>query len=311
VPKSSQFLEAGGRKIAISNAEKTLFPVAGFTKAHVIDYYARASEWLLPHLKNRPVTLKRYPDGVEAKHFYEKDAPSFTPEWVKTHPVPRRGGGNDINYILINDLPTLIWSANLANLELHPFLHRAPHLDRPTFVTLDLDPGEGAGILGCAEVAFLLRDALDGLGLQCFPKVSGSKGMQLSIPLNTPVTYAQTQPFARALAHVLESGHPKLVVSEMGKHLRKGKVFIDWSQNADFKTTVGVYSLRAERPHPFVSMPVRWTELESALKDRDSTRLDFAPAAALERLADLGDLYAPVLKLKQKLPREVAKRLHA
>jgi bifunctional non-homologous end joining protein LigD len=295
-------VEIDGRKVIITNPEKVLYPAARFTKAQVIDYYVRVSDWLLPHLKDRPVTLKRYPDGVGAAHFYEKDAPSFTPDWVRLFPVPRRGGGPDIRYVVIDDLSTLVWSANLANLEIHPFLHKAPRIDRPSFLTFDLDPGEGADLLRCAEVALFLRELFERIGLQAFPKISGSKGIQISLPLNTPVTYAATQPFARAVAQSLAREKPTLVVSEMAKELRKGKVFIDWSQNADFKTTVGVYSLRAKQPHPFVSMPVTWEELGRALHESSAAALSFTPDAALERLQQSGDLYAPVLALKQKLP---------
>ena len=172
-----QDVEIEGRKITVSNLEKVLYP-AGFTKGQVIDYYIRVSRFLLPHLKDRPVTLKRYPDGINAQHFYEKDAPKFTPAWVKTFPVPRRGGGTDIRYILINDLPTLVWCANLANLEVHPFLHHVPAIDSPTQVVFDLDPGEGVDVLACAEVAFLLKDVLERMKLKSFAKVSGSKGMK-------------------------------------------------------------------------------------------------------------------------------------
>lgn len=301
--RNTYTLDVGGREVTITNPDKVLYPEAGFTKGQVIDYYIRVSDWLLPHLKDRPVTMKRYPNGVAANHFYEKDAPSFTPDWIKTFPVPRRGGGKDIRYILINDLPTLVWSANLANLELHPFLHKAPHLDRPTLMVFDLDPGEGTDVLRCAEVAFYLRDLLEQAGLQCFPKVSGSKGMQVSVPLNRPASYEDTQAFSRATAQRLEREHAGFIVSEMPKELRKGKIFIDWSQNSDFKTTVGVYSLRAKRSHPFVSMPVTWDELRRALDRSDPERLYFSPEAALKRLPKTGDLYAPLLTLKQKLPK--------
>ncbi|HET8550175.1 MAG TPA: non-homologous end-joining DNA ligase [Bryobacteraceae bacterium] len=295
-------LKVGGRTITISNPDKLMYPVARVTKAQVIDYYARVSRWLLPHLKDRPVTLKRYPEGVSGEHFYEKDAPAWTPEWVRTHPVPRRAGGPDIRYIIIDDLPTLVWCANLANLEIHPSLHRAPALDTPTLMVFDLDPGEGADILTCARVAFLLRDVLERLKLKSFAKVSGSKGIQICVPLNTPITYEVTQPFARTVAELLAREHPQLIVSDMSRAVRKRRVFIDWSQNADHKTTAGVYSLRAKRQHPFVSAPVAWDELESAVAEKDSGTLYFNPEAALVRLAKIGDLFAPVLKLKQKLP---------
>src|SRR6266513_3257902 len=237
--------------IAVSNPQKILYRAGKFTKADVVDYYLGVARFLLPHFKDRPVKLKRYPDGVHGDAFYEKDAPGFTPEWVKTFPVPRREGGTDINYILINDVPTLTWAANMAALELHPFLHRVPRIERPTNIVFDLDPGEETNILQCAEVAFLLRDVLMKLRLKSFAKVSGSKGIQLYVPLNTAITYDATQPFARAIAEVLEKGHPDKIVADMAKNLRVGKVFIDWSQNADHKTTVGVYSLRAKRARPY------------------------------------------------------------
>jgi bifunctional non-homologous end joining protein LigD len=293
--------------VAISHPEKILYPAGKFTKADVVDYYRRVAKYLLPHFKNRPVTLKRYPNGIYGEAFYEKDAPGFTPPWVKTFPVPRREGGPDINYILINDVRTLTWAANIAALELHPFLHRVPQIDRPTHVVFDLDPGDEANILQCAEVAFLLRDVLAGLRLKAFVKVSGSKGIQVYVPLNTPTSYAATQPFARAIAQLLEKQHPRKVVSEMSKNLRVGKVFIDWSQNAGHKTTVGVYSLRAKRERPYVSMPVKWQELEKAFAKSDTAALDFSAKEALARLQRASDLFATVLTLKQKLPNEFAK----
>lgn len=295
-------LDVDGTKVPVTNLDKQLYPGAQFTKAQVIDYYIRVSKYLLPHLKNRPVTLKRYPDGVGAEHFYEKDAPSYRPSWVQTFPVPRRNGGPDIQYILINDLRTLVWCANLANLEIHPFLHRAPLIDQPDCVVFDLDPGEGADIVSCSEVALLLRDALLDAKLKSFPKVSGSKGIQLYVPLNAPVTYDTARAFAKRVAELLAQAQPGKITAEMPKHLRKRKVFIDWSQNSDFKTTVGVYSLRAKRSDPFVSMPVTWRELEQAVETGETVGLYFQPDAALARLEDMGDLYDPVLKLKQRLP---------
>lgn len=297
--------------VAVSNPDKTLYPAAGFTKTDVVDYYLGISRVLLPHLKGRPITLKRYPDGVGRGAFYEKNAPGFAPKWLKTTPVPRAGGGPDINYVLIEDRRTLVWCASMAALELHPFLHRAPDLERPTLVVFDLDPGEGADILTCATVAFLMKDVLDRLRLRAFPKVSGSKGIQLYIPLNTPTTYEVTQPFARTLAELLERRAPRLVVADMSKSKRAGKVLIDWSQNAAHKTTVAVYSLRGSRPRPFVSVPVAWDELARALKDKDRERLHFDPAAALRRVRALGDLYAPVITLKQTLPPEFTREIPA
>ncbi|HZQ53348.1 MAG TPA: non-homologous end-joining DNA ligase [Bryobacteraceae bacterium] len=291
-----QQLKIGEQSVAVSSLDKILYPEAGFTKAQVIDYYIRVSEYLLPHFQDRPVTLKRYPDGAGSQFFYEKDAPAFTPKWIKTFPVPRRAGGPDIHYILINDLATLVWCANAASLELHPFLHRVPEIQQPAFVVFDLDPGPGADIVTCAQVAFFLRDVLSRLRLEAFPKVSGSKGIQIYVPLNSPITYEQTQPFARAIAELLAKEHPDLIVPEMAKSERAQKVFIDWSQNADFKTTVGVYSLRAKTGRPFVSLPVTWDELKNAQS------LYWGPDAALERLQQVQDLFAPVLKMKQSLP---------
>ncbi|HEY1339785.1 MAG TPA: non-homologous end-joining DNA ligase [Bryobacteraceae bacterium] len=302
-----QVLEIEGRAVPVTNLDKPLFP-SGFTKGQLIDYYIRVSDHLLPHVRNRPITLKRYPDGVQEPHFYEKDAPKYTPPWVETFAVARRGGGTDIRYVLLNDLASLVWAANLANIEMHPFLAAAPDLERPLCVVFDLDPGEGAGILVCAGVAFLLKEALEERGLESFAKVSGSKGIQVYAPLNTKATYAETQPFARARAQELERQHPALVISDMSKSVRRGKIFIDWSQNSDFKTTVAVYSLRAKREKPFVSMPVRWEELRTAMRRSDAESLYFEPEAALERLAGTGDLFEPVLNLKQKLSAAGKKR---
>ncbi len=297
-----QTLRIQGQAVNVTKLEKVFFPATGFTKGQAIDYYIRAAPFLLPHLKDRPVTLKRYPDGISGKFFYEKDAPAYTPPWVKTFPVPRRSGGPAIDYILVNDLATLVWCANIATLEFHPFLHRAPAIESPTEIVFDLDPGEGSTLLNCAEVAFVLREILDELGLKSFPKVSGSKGIQVYAPLNTPASYAQTRAFARTLAQLLERQHRNLIVSEMAKAARKNKIFIDWSQNADFKTTAGVYSLRAKRQTPFISMPVTWEELDRALSGNDSDMLYFQPAQAIERLDKLGDLFAPVREMKQRLP---------
>jgi bifunctional non-homologous end joining protein LigD len=288
--------------VLVSNPDKVLYPAGKFTKAAVVEYYRRVAPFLLPHFRDRPVTLKRYPNGAFGEAFYEKDAPGFTPRWVKTFPVPRREGGPGINYILINDIATLAWCANIAALELHPFLHRVPRIETPTHVVFDLDPGEGADLRNCIEVAFLLRDVLTKLRLKSFVKVSGSKGLQLYVPLNTATSYDATRLFAHTLAQLLERDHRELVVSDMSRNLRQGKVFIDWSQNADHKTTVGVYSLRAKRERPFISMPVKWDEL----KKKRANHLFFEPKEALNRLEKLGDLFAPVLKLKQKIPAEFA-----
>lgn len=294
------------RQVQFTNLEKVFFPKAKFTKGDLIKYYVEVAPYLLPHLKNRPVTLVRFPDGITGERFYEKNVPRFAPAWIKTTDVARKSAPGTTRYIVINDASTLAWCANLAALEFHPFLHRTANLQRPTSVVFDLDPGAGANLLTCIRVALHLKAILDPLGLTALPKVSGSKGLQLYVPLNTPVTYAATSIFAKAVAVLLKQRFPRLVVSEMSKDLRKSKVFIDWSQNGSSKTTVAVYSLRGKRDQPYVSMPVTWPELTKALKGRSEKSLFFSPADALRRLAKRGDLFAPVLTLKQSLPRRFA-----
>lgn len=303
--RAAQHLDIAGRSLALSNLDKVLYPVSGFTKAQVIDYYIRIGRWLLPHFSNRPVTLKRFPDGVQAKAFYEKDAPKYTPSWIHTTDVPRQTPGKPIRYICIDDLATLVWCANMASLELHPFLHRAGHLERPDSMVFDLDPGEGTSLATCAEVGFSLKALLEANGLQCVAKVSGAKGLQVYVPLNTKITYERTRSFAQSVAVALERQNPKLVVSEMAKNLRPGKIFIDWSQNSDFKTTIGVYSLRAKSDPPFVSMPVEWDELAELRRTGKVAVLRFLPGTALKRLEAKGDLFAPLLRLKQSLPKQL------
>jgi bifunctional non-homologous end joining protein LigD len=283
-------------------ADRELFPETGFSMSDAVAYYDAIAPFLLPHLKNVPVSFKRYVDTIHGESFWEKDAPSFTPDWVKTVAVPRRGGDSDIHYILINNRRTLRWVVESGGIEIHPFLHRAPHIERATAMVFDLDPGEGAGIVECCDVALLLRDALTAIHLESLAKVSGSKGLQLYVPLNGRDTHDATQSLARLIADELARANPKLIVSKMAKHLRARKVFIDWSQNADFKTTVAVYSLRAKRDAPFVSMPVTWAEVERA------RGLDFTPDQAVKRASKRGDLFAPVLKLKQKLPVAIGGR---
>ncbi|HEY3238949.1 MAG TPA: non-homologous end-joining DNA ligase [Acidimicrobiia bacterium] len=294
-------VEVEGRTLKLSNLEKVLYPEAGFTKGQVIDYYTRIAPVLLPHLRDRPLTLKRYPNGVEAGYFYEKQCPSHRPPWVETAPVWSGHNQRTIDFCLVNNLPTLVWVANLASLELHTALHRAPQLDRPDSVVFDLDPGEPAGLVECAQVALWLREALDHLGLTSVVKSSGSKGLQLYVPLNTPVTYDQTKAFSLALAQILERAHPKAVVSNMAKELRKGKVLIDWSQNDEHKTTVSVYSLRA-RPQPTVSAPLHWEEVEAIQAGSGDRKGAIEADIALERVAPDGDLFAPLLTLEQQLP---------
>ena len=296
-------VEVEGRTLTLTNLDKVLYPEAGFTKAHVIDYYRRVSPVLLPHLEGRALTLKRYPDGVEGPFFYEKSCPPHRPDWLTTQGVWSEGRGEDIDYCVVDTLPALIWAANIADLELHTFLARAVEdTQKPTTLVYDLDPGEGTGLLECCEVALGLRDVHRDLGLESFVKTSGSKGMQLYVPLNVDgVTFEDTKPFARAMGEVLERALPDLVTTNMKKTERRGKVFIDWSQNDDHKTTVCVYSLRAKKL-PTVSTPLRWKEVEDALDASDADSLRFLPEDVLARVAKHGDLFAPVLELEQSLP---------
>ncbi len=302
MPGKPQIVEIGGRHLSLTNLDKVLYPVAGFTKGQVIDYYARIAPVLVPHLAGRPLTLKRYPGGVDEEYFFEKNATKHRPDWVKTAPIWSERNGHDINYLLANDLPTLTWIANLAGLELHPSLSLAKDILCPTMMVFDLDPGPPANIVQCCQVGLWLREIFEHFGLQSFPKTSGSKGLQIYVPLNTPTSYDLTKPFAHALARLLESEHRNLVVSDMKKELRVGKVLVDWSQNDEHKTTIAVYSLRA-RERPTVSTPVEWEEVESALKKKDADLLVFEAAEVLKRVEKMGDLFAPVLKLKQKLPK--------
>jgi bifunctional non-homologous end joining protein LigD len=295
-----QTLDVGGTKVDVTNLDKIFYPKAGFTKGDVIDYYVRISSVLLPHLKERPITLKRYPDGVEGLYFYEKKCPDHRPEWVKTTKVAKSEGG-DINYCVINDLPSLIWAANLADLELHTFLHKAPSIRRPTALAFDLDPGPPADIVLCCQVGLWLKALFDALKMESFAKTSGSKGLQVYVPINGPVTYDKTKAFSHAIAELLESQSPEAVVSNMQKSRRAGKVLVDWSQNDDHKTTVNVYSLRAKE-YPSVSTPVTWGEVEAVVRTKNATSLQFVAKEVLKRVEKAGDLFAPVLSLKQKLP---------
>ena len=290
-------VEVEGRRLSLSNLDKVMYPATGFTKGQVIDYYTRIAPVLLPHLRDRPLTLKRYPNGVEGQYFYEKQCPSHRPDWVRSEPVGLRS--KTIQFCICDDLPTIVWLANLADLELHPSLSKVPEVERPTIMAFDLDPGPPAGIPECCNVALILRDALSRIGLESFAKTSGSKGIQVYVPLNVDdVDYDHgTKRLSQALARHLEGEHPKLIVSSQKKELRKGKVLIDWSQNDEHKTTVSVYSLRA-RERPTVSTPLDWDEVEAA----DPAALVFEAGDLLERVEERGDLFAPVHELKQRLP---------
>ena len=294
-------VDVEGRRLSLSNLDKVLYPQTGFTKGEVIDYYTRVAPYALPHLRARPLTLKRYPNGVDGGHFYEKQCPKHRPDWVQTASIPIRTDGRSVNFCLAEDLPTLVWTSNLADLELHTSLALATDIKTPTMMVFDLDPGAPATIIECAQVGLALREIFKSLGLECFPKTSGSKGLQVYVPLNTPTSYAETKPFAHALAELLEKQMPKLVVSSMAKELRRGKVLVDWSQNDEHKTTVCVYSLRA-RERPTVSTPLAWEEVEAALEAGDAGSLSFDSADVLARSAERGDLFAPVVDRGQALP---------
>ena len=291
------------RKIQVSNLDKVLYPKVGFTKGQVIDYYIRVAPVLLAHLRDRPLTMKRYPNGVEGEFFYEKNCPSHRPKWVKTAKVWSESNDRMMNYCLVQDLPTLVWAANLADLELHTSLSRKNNIKRPSMMVFDLDPGAPADIVQCCQVGLWLRDLLAGMKLKSFAKTSGSKGLQVYVPLNTAVTYDQTKDLSRALAQHLEAEHVGLVTSNMSKAVRKGKVFVDWSQNDEHKTTICVYSLRA-REEPTVSTPVTWDEVENCVKKKKAELLKFRSDRVLARVEKLGDLFELVEKLKQKLPKK-------
>lgn len=301
--KRDQQVTVGRRKLKLTNLDKVLYPKTGTTKAEVIDYYARVAEAILPHLRGRPLTLRRFPEGVgnPGASFFEKNCPKHRPDWVRTTPiyVDRRAG--EIEFCVCQDLPTLTWMAQLAALELHPSLSKATRMEQPTVLAFDLDPGAPAGLAECCGVALRVRELFAAFELECFPKVSGGKGLQVYVPLNTRVTYASTSPFAKAVAQLLEQETPREVVSKMAKAERRGKVFVDWSQNHQKKTTICVYSLRA-REQPTASIPLHWREVERAAKSGKVDQLRFEIPAAIKRVEREGDLFAPVLSLKQKLP---------
>ena len=295
LPEGALSVVTEGRRLKITNWDKVLYPETGFTKGDLVAYYARVAPFVLPHLHDRPLTLKRYPNGVKEPYFYEKQSPSHRPEWVQTVRI------NDINYTLAQDRPTLIWLANLADIELHTSLSLAPKPHQPTMMVFDLDPGAPAGLVECCEVALVLRGLFEQLGVASVAKTSGSKGLQVYVPLNTPTDYRATKPFARRVAEVLEQRMPDLVVSRMTKRLRPGKVLVDWSQNDEHKTTANVYSLRA-RERPTASTPVTWDEVQACHDQGDEQLLTFEAHELLARADDFGDLFAPALAVKQSLP---------
>ena len=299
VAKDKYEVEVEGRKLRLSNLDRILYPETGFTKGDLIGFYEAIAPVLLPHLRGRPLTMRRYPGGVEGPGFWEKRCPAHRPDWVKTASIWSSSNEEEMDYCVVDDVASLVWAANLADIELHTSLATAAKREAPTSVVFDLDPGEPADVLDCAGIALIIRDTLGETGLESLVKTSGSKGLQLYVPLNSEVTYEDTRPFARSLARAFESEMPDRVVSKMKKSLRKGKVFIDWSQNARFKTTIGVYSMRA-RPEPTCSTPVTWEEVADCAEGGPELR--FTWRDVLDRVESMDDLFLDVLTLQQTLP---------
>ena len=296
-PSDSNRVAVGGRELTVTNLDKVLYPATGFTKGQVIEYYMRIGEVMLPHLADRPITMKRYPNGVDQKYFFEKHSPDHAPEWIPHLDVPSDHGQETISYSVIDDQPSLAWAANLAALELHVPLWHAGRRRKlpgpPDHMVFDLDPGEGATIVECSRVAAMIAGQLDEQGLEAWAKTSGSKGLQLYVPLGPRATWDRAREDAHSLARSLEQSSPDLVVSNMRKSLRRGKVLIDWSQNHPAKTTVAVYSLRG-RPEPTVSTPVTWEEVNHCAEQGRPELLRFTADDVLGRVAEHGDLFAPV-----------------
>jgi bifunctional non-homologous end joining protein LigD len=300
--KTVETITVDGHRLQLTNLDKVLYPKTGFTKGQVVDYYGRVAHALLPHVRGRAVSMKRYPDGVEVEPFYQKEAPPNRPAWMPTIDVPSESrAGGILHYMSCNDAASLLWLANAANLELHTFLHKGQEVDHPTSIVFDLDPGPGKTVLDCARLGLDLRASLQAIGLESVPKVSGSKGVHVHVPLNTPARYEQSTAVAKTVAVAFERSHGE-VVSNMKKELRQGKILMDWSQNNTHKTTVCAYSLRG-RPEPTVAAPVAWRELEAAVDRDDAGRLTFLAADVLKRVEAKGDLFEPMDTLEQDLPR--------
>jgi bifunctional non-homologous end joining protein LigD len=293
-------LEVGGRSLNIRNLERVVFPRAGTTKAEVLDYYVRVGETMLPHLRDRLLHMHRYPEGVEGPRFWQKGCPEHRPGWIPVAPVWSRDKQANIDYCVVNELAALLWAVNIGSIELHTSLHLRHDLQRPTVVAFDLDPGEGVGILECCTAGLELRELFRGLELESYAKTSGSKGLQVYVPLNGEVSYAETKPVSRAIAELLEFRHPDGVVSRMARALRREKVLVDWSQNTEHKSMVCAYSVRAKQ-RPTVSTPVTWEEVEEALDLGDPEALVFEMPDVLARIAEHGDLFARVLTARQRL----------
>jgi bifunctional non-homologous end joining protein LigD len=298
---SRKVVEIAARRLSLANLEKDLYPSYGFTKAHILEYYRRIANFILPHLKDRALTLKRYPEGVDKDFFFEKRCPSHRPAWVKTAEV-RRNDEEPMTVCLVNDLETLIWVENLASVELHVPLARAASPETPDSMVFDLDPGDGADILDCARVALILRDLLSELKLAVYVKTSGRKGLHLYVPLNRKdTTFEDTKNFSKAVAETMQTNYPDLVTAKMAKEYRGNRVFINWSQNDPKKTMICVYSLRAMEK-PIVSFPLAWNELEDLAELGDPEKLQVLHSEAVARAEKQGDLFREVLTIKQRLP---------
>src|SRR4051794_6021636 len=293
-------VDVGGRRLAIAHLDRVVFPGTGTTKGEVLDYYVRVADAMLAHLRDRLLHMHRYPEGVEGPRFWQKGCPEHRPDWIPTAPVWSRDKGQAIDYCVVQELAALLWAVNIGSIELHTSLHRRDDLHRPTAIAFDLDPGPGAGLLECAEVALRVRALLGELGLQSYAKTSGGKGLQVYVPLDGGATYAETKPVARTVAEVLEAQTPERVVSRMARSLRAGKVLIDWSQNTEHKSMVCAYSVRAKE-RPTVSTPLTWAEVEAAVDRGATSALVFEMGAVPERVAEHGDLFAPVLAQRQAL----------
>lgn len=294
-----QEVQLDGRLLSVSNLDKVLYPETGFTKGEVLDYYVRIAPVMLEHLRGRPVTFRRFPDGVETKGFYAKHCPSHRPDWLATAHVADQGD-KGVDYCVLEEPAALGWVANLAALELHTPMGRIPSIEQPSQLVFDLDPGAPAGMGECAQVALALRDLLgeQGAGLELFAKTSGSKGLQVYVPINQPCTYDETRAVSLAAAERVGATLEGLVVTKMTRAIRKGKVLVDWTQNHVHKTTVCAYSLRA-KARPTVSTPVGWDEVAEAA---EGAELSFEASEVLERVEASGDLFAEVATLRQQLP---------
>ncbi len=289
--------EVAGRTLKVTNLDKVLYPLVGFRKAQVIEYYVKIAPVMLAHIEGRGVTFKRWPDGVTEDAFFNKRAPSHRPDWVGTCRGPG-DKGKGIDYPVLNEVAALGWAANLAALEIHAPMARCADIDSPTILVFDLDPGKDTSVIECSQIGLRIREMLSAVGVKSFAKTSGSKGLQLYVPLNTPHTHDQTRDFAHAVAQLLEKQHPDAVTATMAKAVRPGKIFIDWSQNSHHKTTIAPYSLRG-KDRPTVSTPVSWDEVSDCA---DGEPMSFEAGEVLERVEDWGDLFKPVATLEQQLP---------